>query len=111
MTNLIHALLNSHEADNNVLFSLLFFLHFQEIESVDVDGPISQLDEDLLVIAISLMDSTFGIDVPESYLEDKTKTVRKLADEIRGLPKLTESEFQKKLLLSIAGWRSIMDMN
>jgi hypothetical protein len=48
MTNLIHALLNSHEADNNVLFSLLFFLHFQEIESVDVDRPISLLDEDLI---------------------------------------------------------------
>jgi len=103
MTNLIHALIKSHEADNNVLFSLLFFLHFQEIESVDVDGAISLLDEDLLVIAISLMDSTFGIDVPEGYLEDKTNTVRKLSEKIRLLPKLSESEFQKKLLLSIAG--------
>jgi hypothetical protein len=69
------------------------------------------LDEDLLVIAISLMDSIFGIDVPESYLEDKTKTVRKLAEEIRGLPKLSDKDFQKKLLLSTAEWRSIMDMN
>ncbi len=106
MTNLIHALINSHEADNHVLFSLLFFLHFQEVESVDVNGPISQVDEDLLFIAISLMDSIFGIDIPESYLEGKTKTVRKPAEGIRGPPKLSDSEFQKKSLLSTAGWRS-----
>jgi hypothetical protein len=111
MTNTIHALINSHEADNHVLFSLLFFLHFQKVENISIDGPISQVDEDALVIAVSLTESHLGIDTPEEYLVDKTKTIRELSNEIQLLPKLSDSDFQKKLLLNIAGWRAIVDMN
>jgi hypothetical protein len=111
MTNTIHALINSHKADNHVLFSLLFFLHFQKLGPIDINAPINQVDEDGLVIAVSLTESLLGIDTPDSYLVDRTKTVRQLSNEIRSIPKLSDSDFQKKLLLNIAGWRALVDMN
>jgi hypothetical protein len=64
MTNTIHALINSQEADNHILFSLLFFLNFQKLGPIDIDTPISQVDEDALVIAVSLAESMLGIDTP-----------------------------------------------
>ena len=52
-----------------------------------------------------------GVNTPDSYLEDTTKTVRQLAAEIRALPKLTDGEFQKKLLLDKAAWKAAVDCN
>jgi hypothetical protein len=69
------------------------------------------VDEDGIVIAVSLMESLLGIDTPEEYLVDRTKTVRQLAQDIRLIPKQSDSDFQKKLLLNIAGWRALLDMN
>jgi hypothetical protein len=113
MTNTIHAMITSPYADNHLLYSLLFFLHFiyPDLEHIDVDAPISQFDEDSLLIAGTFMELHQGIDIPDAMLADKTKTLRQMADEIRLLPKLTDELFQKKLLLDIASWRSILDMN
>jgi hypothetical protein len=52
-----------------------------------------------------------GIDIPDNMLLDKTKTLRQFADEIRVFPHLTDTEFQKKLMADIAGWRAIIDVN
>ncbi len=86
--------LNSQQADNHILFTLLFFLYYQGIETIDINSPISQITDDQLIIAVSLLETLHGIDVPDEYLADKTKTIRKLSDEIRSIPKLSDTEFQ-----------------
>ena len=106
MLNTLYALIKSN-ADNHVLFTLLFFLYYQGIETIDINSPISQITDDQLIIAVSLLETLHGIDVPDEYLADKTKTIRKLSDEIRSIPKLSDTEFQKKLMLNNAAWRSI----
>lgn len=112
MTNTIQAM-NSQYADNNVLYSLLFFLHFTDpkLGIIDIDAPISQFDEDSLLIAGTFMELNLGIDIPDEMLLNKTKTFRLIAEEIRLLPKLSNEEFQKKLLLDKAAWRALLDTN
>jgi len=79
--------------------------------TIDVDSSISQFDPDSLVLAVSILKMIIGVNTPDSYLEDTTKTVRQLAAEIRALPKLTDGEFQKKLLLDKAAWKAAVDCN
>jgi hypothetical protein len=114
MPNPIYTIVNSQVADNHCLFALLFFIHFIELPdlgTIDVDKPISQFDPDSLVLAVLILEMIMGVDTPDRYLEDTTKTVRQLAAEIRMLPKLSDKEFQKKLLLDKAGWNAAVDHN
>jgi hypothetical protein len=93
-------MINIQVCDNHILYSLVFFLQFidPDLGIIDVDAPISQFDEGNLVLAVSFMEMNMGIDVPDEYLLCN-KTLRQLADEIRLLPQLTDSDFRKKLLL------------
>ena len=113
MSNTLQAIINSPYADNYILYSFLFFLHFTGLESgtIDVDIPISRFDQNNLLVAVTFMELHQGIDIPDEMLLDKTKTLRQMADEIRILPKLKDTEFQQKLLLDLATWRTILDMN
>jgi hypothetical protein len=113
MTNIVQAITNSQICENHILYSLLFFLHFTDpdLGDIDINTAISQYDEDLLVVAISFVELHMGIDIPDNMLLDKTKTLRQFADQIRVLPHLTDTEFQKKLLLDIALWKSLMEVN
>jgi len=112
MTKTIRAM-NGQYADNHLLYSLLFFLHFTEPELgvINVDAPISQFDQDSLLIAGTFMELNWDIDIPDEMLLDKTKTLRQMANEIRTLPKLKDEEFQKKLLLDKVMWKALLDMN
>jgi len=113
MSNTIKAFLNTQPADNHILWALLFFLNFEvEPKQFNVDGPISEIDEDDLIVAVSLMESILGIDVPDSYLiENKSRSLRQLANEIRDLPLLTDAQFAMKLRESILSWQAIMNRN
>ncbi|MBN1396847.1 MAG: hypothetical protein JXA06_02335 [Bacteroidetes bacterium] len=113
MTNILQAITNSQICDNHILYSLLFFLHSTDPDfgHIDVDTPISQFDEDLFIVATSFTELHLGIDIPDAMLTDKSKTLRQFTDEIRVLPHLTDTEFQKKLLLDIALWKSLVEVN
>jgi len=113
MTNFIQAITNSQQADNHILYSLLFFLHFisSDLDQIDVDIPLSQFNEDLFIVATSFVELHNGIDTPDDMIADKTKTLRQLAQEVRTLSKLTDEQFQKKLLLDIALWKSLLEVN
>jgi hypothetical protein len=113
MSNTIKAFLNTQPAENHILYSLLFFLNFEnENGNVNVDAPISDIEEDTLVLAVSLFETHQGIDVPDSYLtENKSKSIRQLADEIRELPKLSDDAFFKKLKEIILSWQTVIARN
>jgi hypothetical protein len=114
MSNSINAFVTSQSADNHVLYSLLFFIHFEEPElgNIDVDTPISDIDEDTLIVAVSLLETILGVDTPDKYLlENKSKSLRNLASLIRELPKLTDETFCKKLKQDILTWKLIVERN
>lgn len=113
MPNIIRAILNSQDADNSTLYSLLYFIHLtlRDLDTLDVDAPIEIIDPDLLVLAVVFFELHQGIDLPDEMLEDKTKTLSELASEIRTLPKISDEEFRRKLLRTKAVSISVVDHN
>jgi len=98
MSIVIDAFLKTPTVENHVLFSLLFFLNCEDEDGTfNADAPISDIEPYILIVAVSLFESNQGINVPDSYItENKSKTLRQLAEEIRALPKLTDKAlFQK----------------
>jgi hypothetical protein len=51
------------------------------------------------------------LDVPDALFEDRTKTLFLLTDEIRKLPRLTDEQFQKKLMPLKAALSAEADRN
>jgi hypothetical protein len=113
MFNPLFALVNSQAAENHTLFSLLFYIHLVHpiLAPINIDGPLNQIDEDGLIVAVSMLELLLGVNTPDEYLQDATMTIRQLADKIRLLPKLSDDEFQKKLLRDISIWRSVVNAN
>jgi len=114
MSNSVNAFVTSQPTDNHILYSLLFFLHFEDPESnpIDIDRPISDIDKDTLILAVSLLETILGVDTPDKYLlENKSKSLRDLAQLIRALPKLTDEAFCKKLKQDILTWTVVRDRN
>jgi hypothetical protein len=113
MSHTINTFLNTQPTENHILFALLFFLNFENDSKIyEADAPIREIDEDVLVLAVSLMETILGIDVPDSYLtENKSKSIRQLATEIRALPPLTDEAFYKKLKENILSWQTVIARN
>lgn len=114
MTPTINAFIACQDADNHILFSLFYFIHFEdpELGNIDVDRPISEIEENTLIVAVSLLESVLGVDTPDSYiLKNRSKSIRQLAEEIRALPKLSDEAFFKKLKQDILTWTVVRDRN
>lgn len=112
MTNSVNAILESQDAPNYILYSLLFFIHLEQPDiEIDIHAPIEGIEEHVLVLAVSLFEIIQGINVPDEMILDRTKTFQQLADEMRLLPKLSDEEFQKKLMLTKAAFRLEKDRN
>lgn len=113
MSLIIDAFLKTQPVENQVLFSLLFFLNCEDEDGTfHADAPISEIEPYVLIVAVSLFESNQGINVPDSYITDnKSKTLRQLAEEIRALPKLTDEAFCKKLKQDTLTWRVMMERN
>ena len=113
MSNSINAFITSKPAENHILFALLFFLNFEDkSKTYNIDTPISGIDEDVLVLAVSLMETILGIDVPDFYLtENKYKSLRQLATEIRAFTPLTDEAFYKKLKDNILSRQTVIARN
>jgi hypothetical protein len=112
-TNTVREILYSQDADNSTLYSLLYFIHLtlQNLDEIDVNAPIETIDPDLLVLAVVFFELHQGIDLPDEMLENKTKTLRQLAEEIQTLPKISDEEFRGKLLRTKAVSKSVVDHN
>jgi hypothetical protein len=63
------------------------------------------------MLAVAFFELHQGIDIPDAMILDKSKTLRKLAEEIRHLPKLTDETFRKKVMMDKASWRAVLDRN
>jgi hypothetical protein len=112
MSNTVTSILESHDAPNHILYSLLYFIHHEQPElEIDINAPIEHIEEHVLVLAVCLSEIIRGIDVPDKMILDRTKSLQQLADEIRLLPKLMDEEFQKKLLLTKTAFRLDEDRN
>ena len=65
MSNSVNAFLSSQPADNHLLFSLLYFIHFEdpELGPIDVDWQIGDIDADTLILAVAFWESLNGVNV------------------------------------------------
>jgi hypothetical protein len=99
MIDLLTTFISSQLENNHILFSLLLFLHFDKPEQgfINADTLISDIEQGSFAIAVLFVATILGIDIPDSYLTDKSKTLRELAKEIKTLPRLTDAEFKEKL--------------
>ena len=112
MSNTVQAILDSQEAPNHILYSLLYFLRVEQPDLViDINAPIDQIEECFLVMAAVLVELCLGIDVPDALLTDRSQTFVQLADVMRTLPKFSDEVFQWQLLRVKAALRAEADMN
>jgi hypothetical protein len=103
----------AHPITSYILCSTLYFIHLEQPDiEIDINTPIESIEEHVfLVLAVSLFEIIQGINVPDEMISDRTKTFQQLADEMRLLPKLSDEEFQKKLMLTKAAFRLEKDRN
>jgi hypothetical protein len=111
--SIFSAMLSVQETDNPVLFSLLFFLNLDnEPRQYDVDAPISDITDEDLTLAVCIVETLYGVDIPDEYITtDKSKSLRDLAKMIRDLPVLPDEEYRKKLKRDLLIWRMGMSGN
>jgi hypothetical protein len=93
MPNTRKALLYSQSNDTLILYSLITFLHCEDpdLKKIDINAPISVLDEVTFLFAVSLVETHYGFIVPDRTLADKNKSLRQLSDEIQSLPRLNDT--------------------
>ena len=108
MPNLLEDPPIGQPSEHHILQSLLTFLQFkdQDLGHIDIDAPIGTLDEVRFLLAVSLFETHYDFNIPELILENKNKSLRQLADEIRAIPKLHDAAFFKKHTLGIVGRNS-----
>lgn len=113
MSNTVNTFLNSPITDSHVLFGLLFCLNYEDNTKIyDPETPINQIDENLLILAVSLLEHIIGVNTPDEYLlENKNKSLRDLALEIQALPRLTDAQFAEKLKETILVSQKVANNN
>ena len=63
MTNSVIAILESQDAPNYILYSLLYFLRVEQPDlDIDINAPIGQIDDCYLVMAAVLIELCLGIE-------------------------------------------------
>jgi hypothetical protein len=99
MSNIFTAFLNTQPVNNHVLWWLLFFLNsIVEPGECNPDTQISTINQDDLVLAVSILEDILGLDVPDEYiLDNQDTTVRQLAEKIRDLRKLPDDVYFERL--------------
>jgi hypothetical protein len=107
MSNSVDVFLNSPVTDSNVLFGLLFCLNFEDVNNFyNSDTRISDIEEHVLVLAVSLLETILGVNTPDEYLlEYKNRTLKELAEQIQLLPHLTDVQYKIKLQETINGYQ------
>lgn len=112
MTSLFQTYASTPAAENNTLFALLFLINgLVDCAVTDVDTSINNIEDATLIFAVHMVELLNGIEVPESLLADKKKSLRKLADDIKVLPRLSDEVYEKKLMTSKFWWRAVIDGN
>ena len=112
MTSLVHTFESTPVAENSTLFTLLFLINgLVDCAVTDVDTPFCSIEEATLTFAVHMIELLNGIDIPESLLANKKKSLRKLADEIKVLPRLSDEVYEKNLMTSKFWWRAATETN
>jgi hypothetical protein len=87
------ALLYDQSNEKLMLYSLITFLHCEDpnLKKIDINAPISVLNEVTFLFAVSLVETHYGFIVPDRTLADKNKSLRQLSNEIQSLPRLGDT--------------------
>lgn len=112
MSNTFQAILDSQDAPNHILYSLLYFIHNKRPDfEIDINAPISQIEDCFLVLAVGFLELHHGIEICDAMVEDKSQTFVQLADAIITLSKLSDELFQWQLLRMKAALKAEVDRN
>ena len=112
MSSLVHTFESTPVAENSTLYALLFLINgLVDCAVTDVDTPLCSIEDATLIFAVHMIELLNGIDVPENLIADKKKSLRKLAEEIKILPRLSDEVYKKNLMTSKFWWRAATETN
>ncbi|MHB1050640.1 MAG: hypothetical protein ACYC09_11205 [Bacteroidota bacterium] len=113
MSNIFTAFLNTQPTDNHVLWGLLLFLNsIDDSKDYGLNSPIGAIPEEDLILAVCLLEDILGLDVPDEFItENKDKSIKQLASEIRTLEKLPDDVYAERLKRSQMMWKTWSNRN